>query len=358
MTDENFENQIEHKPEENMPFSAIPGYEKKDRSKEYITLAIIIVIVVAMLAVLAFFGIRIWKDMTANGGLQLNFLQGNEKEPSKNGNSNGSAGGKSNNNENSPQQSPGSGDIFTDVVAFESEDVTYTIEAGLWELQEENEKGKLDFQINYPIISGLSDTGVQEKLNSEIESIASDSKDLMYPEPTDNIKNVIGEDAFRLESIVDYKISYMDENYISIIFRDHYFLGSVYAEYADLRTVTYDLKTGEIIELKDFVDISKDFIQDFRVRMISEDPTSNVFIDEEIMSDENMIRILSGEVLEGRYLGVFFLSANGVDAGITYHYRSTDSNIIERGYVTTLYSFDDIRVYAKTHSIWDVLKIA
>lgn len=69
---------------------------------------------------------------------------------------------------------------------------------------------------------------------------------------------------------------------------------------------------------------------------------------------EEFQQILSGEVLENRYSESFFVSADGIEIGFTYHYLSEDKNVISRGWITAPFSMDDVRKYKTESEFWEL----
>ena len=330
----------------------IPVLEKPKRKKEFLMLAIIIAVLLIVGTVLTIFTIRFAAEIKEKGGFQV----AEDKNTGKNTERPNKDKSKEDNKNKKDGPSASEDNSALNTITAFVDDVTYSYNSEQWDLYQEDTNGTIAFSINYPIIEGLPNKTVQDLINKEIEKTAMKSRDMMYPEISDSLKDIIDSNSYLLESEVDFKISYMDENIISIVFEDYYFLGSVYAEFIDLRTLTFNLKTGEEYKLPEILDISKDFIKEFRPRMIAESDRDSVFEDEIIFSDESLIKILNGEVLDGRYSSNFFLSAKGIDIGITYRYRSSDDNIIQRGYTTTLFSYAEIAKYALPNSIWNMIQ--
>ena len=331
-----------------------PTIEKRDRTNEYVLFAVIATIIIAIIVVVVFFGARLFSDISDNGGFRFPFFHGGSTEvvPKDEMNENDDTFGP-----NSDWGENEGAEGLDSIDPFIAQNLTYTIEDGFWDLMEDSNEGEIFFHIEYPVIKGLSSATVQERINKEIESVAMETRDLMYPDPLPELEEKIYGDSYWFESQVYSKVTYMDENYISIVFEDHYFLGSIFAEYYDMRSLTFDIKTGERVYLDEVLNVTDEFLIEFREKMIMEDTSSSVFSDTEVMSNENLTKILKGRsALDGRYYRLFFLSAKGIDIGVCYHYRSADDNIIARGYTTTLFSYNEIEPYLLPHSMWNAIK--
>ena len=105
------------------------------------------------------------------------------------------------------------------------------------------------------------------------------------------------------ESEVGYKITYLSEELISVVYADHYFLGSAMAEYADLRTVIVNLKTGEAIKPEDTYKADEAMGKAFHDRLLKQQPENEAFLE---LGDDVFTRALQGEVVDGRYMTVWY----------------------------------------------------
>lgn len=108
---------------------------------------------------------------------------------------------------------------------------------------------------SYPVITyadGRDATGVNEILRNA----ACAQFDTMYPEPQEEYL-YLDEDYPYLACYVDYEITYMSDEILCVAFQDHYFNGSMWGEFCDLRTRVINLATAERYE-----------VEDVRVRMI------------------------------------------------------------------------------------------
>ena len=67
-------------------------------------------------------------------------------------------------------------------------------------------------------------------------------------------------------------------------------------------------------------------------------------------------KILSGEILDNRYYDNFFVDADGMEIGMTYHYVSEDSQVVERGWITAPFEMDEIMQYKTDSDFWNLVQ--
>lgn len=338
-------------------YSAIPEYEPNARKNQYKILIIVVIAVVVGLILLAFLALKIINNLD----LEDVFDNDNYGYGDDNGDGYDFRNPFDGFGDDDDYYDYGSDDYEVNgidtVDEYIADGLSFTADYEEFYLDEDLDEGMTFFYILYPVLEGMADTAIQESINAELEKCAMQSRDFMYPVLPDDMKGTASDDYYWRESMVDYKITYMDENLLSVVFEDSYYLGSIYAEYCDLRTITFDLKTGKIINLSDVINISEDYIKDLRQRLIEESPDTDALYDEVVLSDENIKKILEGERVDGRYTSNFFFKQDGCEVGITYHYRSADDNIIARGYVTAPYSFLEISPFAAQNDLWKIFNV-
>ena len=75
------------------------------------------------------------------------------------------------------------------------------------------------------------------------------------------------------------------------------------------------------------------------------------------LSDRQFRQILGGEILENRYYDNFFVDADGIQIGLTYHYNSQDDQgIIARGWITAPFERSELEPYQTDSSFWEAIK--
>ena len=350
-----------------MQYSPIPDYGpvRQDKKRQYILLAVIIAVVVAVILAMVFVGMRIFNGVLnqvesydpPDQKIETPAINPYDDPPPKI-NQEREDKGKIYEHDYLAGMDLGYGDLGFIEEHF-VRGTPYSLKKVRYEVDDTSEEGSFKFTIEYPVIGGLEDEEIQDKINEAIRDCAMAQKNDMYPVISDSLLNVIDDKYYRFESLVQCKVSYLDKNVISVVFSDEYFLGSIYAEYYDIRTRTFDLRTGERCELEDLLfpgdEVSDSFIDDFRERMIAESPDSEVFRDKKVMSNDTIRRMLLGEIVDNRYYCSSFITEQGIEICATYHYRSSDDNIIARGWVTTHYNYNELLPYEKKHDLWEVL---
>ncbi len=201
-------------------------------------------------------------------------------------------------------------------------------------------KYQMDFEVKYPQIKGIGLVNAN-KINQTLKECAMSTVDTLYLTPSEGVKEAMLKlkDPV-LTSHVTYKITYASEDYISVVFEDQYIAGDSQKKYVDLRARTIDISTGEIYEMKDIVDLSDDFMTEWRKRMLKENPSSTALRE---MKVSECRKILQGQTLGGNYHEVFFIDKNGLQIGITYHF--SNDMIMENGWTTAAFTADEIKQY-------------
>lgn len=238
---------------------------------------------------------------------------------------------------------------------YAAPNLSYTIADDTYTEQESEEGKEINFRVTYPKISSTDNNmPQQEEINSYIRDCAMNTADQTYLAPSEQTKELFAdtETYNYFGSEVSYKITYMDDSLISIVFEDHYFWGSIYAEFCDIRTLNINLKTGECYELPDVIKTDSEFTTYWLGRMLAEEPDSKVLAG---LEPEQFQKMLEGEFVDNRYYTNFFLDADGFGMGFTYHFRGNDGNLIIRGWMSTSCPTEDIETFAKDSTFWGLL---
>lgn len=213
----------------------------------------------------------------------------------------------------------------------------------------------VDFEISYPQIEGLKDGAMQEKINEELRICAMETVDRIYENPDPEVKErVLGEEYPVIADYVKYKVTYLTEEYLCVVFEDYSYEGSEEAYYVGLRARNVNLKDGTAYEVKDIVDLKDDFVEEWLEGMKSESDS------EEILSEldgTQMRKALSGEdTKDGTYLPVFFADKEGVEIGFSFHYDKNDEDDLGYGWVTAPFDGEEIGEFQSENPFWDLIK--
>lgn len=241
---------------------------------------------------------------------------------------------------------------------YTEENLPYTIEEETYTYSSNGSSGEypMEFDIRYPQIKGL-DNEHEEVINAILKECAMSTVNTLYLEPTEEMKEaMLKEDSPFMASQVTYKVSYAGEDFISVVFNDHYFSGNYYAEFVDLRTRNLNLADGTKYETADIVELSDAFMADWKIRMKAEGPNAAVL---DGLQLNQFKKILGGEILDNRYYDNFFVDAEGIEIGMTYHYRGDENGgVIERGWITAPFTMEEIKSYRTDSSFWKLVDTA
>lgn len=218
----------------------------------------------------------------------------------------------------------------------------------------ETKRTMIAFEVLYPQISGLKDASVQEKVNEELKNCAMETAEKIYLTPTEEIKEIVlGEQNPVLASYVEYKVTYLSEDVISVVYQDYYYEGSQNNYHLGLRTRNINLNDGTVYEVKDIVKLNDRFIKEWAEEMRDEADVKDLMKE---LNEKEMKNILSGNDMDGIYFDNFFLDAEGIEIGLCFKYPAEDENDIGFSWVTAPFDWEDIREYKTNSNFWELVK--
>lgn len=241
-------------------------------------------------------------------------------------------------------------EIFNSYIA---DDLGYDVDYEEILIDESDDNQTSYFYISYPKIS-FNDGRNAEKINEILASAARMHYDMMYPELSESLagSNFIDEKYPYFKSIVDYEVTYMSDDLICVVYTDEYFLGSIYAEYSDLRVRLINLNTAEEYAIEDILNCDSDFAQYYYDRLVDE---NDDFEQATLLTPDLLYNTLHGEIPEGRYYNNVIIDAEGIYIGFTYHYG--DGNLIMRGWDYTFIDDETVINDCKINDdFWDMIK--
>lgn len=257
-----------------------------------------------------------------------------------------------------PQEEPGKEAAnagIESIRCFEAEKLPYTMKEETYTHSSDGRGGEfpMEFDISYPQIEGL-DSEKTDEINKILKECAMSTVETLYLNPSNAMKEaMLREQSPFMASQVKYRVTYAGEDFISVVFTDHYFVGSYYAEFQDLRTRNIRLSDGMRIETSDIVDLTDEFMEDWMAGMKKEAPEAEVL---DGLTTSQFRRILNGEILENRYYNNFFVDAEGIQIGLTYHYTDEGQTIIARGWITAPFKMKEIMKYKRDHDFWNLVQ--
>jgi len=237
------------------------------------------------------------------------------------------------------------------IKTYEASGLKYSIKDDSYYEEDTADSYEMCMDVQYPVIEGLN-SEKSEEINQILRDCAMQTADSLYVNPSQEMKEYLMEqDYIYMGSEVRYKVTYMSEEIICVVFEDHYFWGNIYQEYGDLRTRTINLKDGTVYEIKDIIDLDDDFMDAWYKSMKEEAP--DVDMTDLILLDD-FKKIFEGEALEGRYYNAFFLCDGGLEIGLSYHYGDDDQ--ISRGWMTAPFTFNEIAPYKSGNNFWKIVE--
>ena len=196
-----------------------------------------------------------------------------------------------------------------------------------------------DFHVKFPQVK-TKNRQLDKKVNETIAKYAMASVNTMYP------KYPLSEDMNRglLQSTVEYCITYQDDNYLCVAFDDHFFVGSVFLEFMDFRSVILDMKTGEKIKLTDICERNEEFLDEL-CKLITDIDTDMKY---DAVGIDNLWNSWEPKNALTRFQSYPILFSDRWGIGVSYHYG--DGKLISRGY--EIYTSD---MFNKAKTKGDVL---
>ncbi|MCP1101560.1 putative GNAT family N-acyltransferase [Aequitasia blattaphilus] len=241
------------------------------------------------------------------------------------------------------------------VEAYEAKDLSINILEDSYE-NDDTPTGNsyLDFEVNYPQISGMKDGELQKKVNDAIRSTAMRTTDEIYINPSQDFKEKMLEvETPYLVSYVDYKVTYASNDFLSIAFEDNCCKGDVVDVNLELRTLNISLKNGKIYETKDIVNLDSDFVDEFRIIMQLETGDSK-FLNQK--SDDEVIDALKGKDEEGILSSVFFLDKEGIEIGFDVNNGKDTAAEYSYAWVTAPFTPKEIKDFKNNSDFWGFLE--
>lgn len=247
-----------------------------------------------------------------------------------------------------PEVSGGSG--VASIPAYLADDLAYEIEEDYYTYTDDEKQSMLiSFNVQYPVLKGL-DQAVEDKINAQIRECAMLTVDEIYNNPSGEFKEKILETASPiLASVVNYKVCYANGQFISIVFEDMGAKGSQEDAYQHLRTLNIGLKDGRVYTVKDIVNLDDGFVEEWLEIMRDEAGDVNFLAE---LDEEDMIKTLGGESIDGNYVANFFVDKDGVEIGYDLNYVSGDPADLKFVWVTAPFTFEQITPYEKDKEFW------
>lgn len=231
---------------------------------------------------------------------------------------------------------------------FAADDLEYTVSMQSIEISEDEENGFMEFNVDYPQIT-YADGRDASAINQILRDGACVQVDYMYPE-TNPDALIMDEDYPYLASYVKYEITYMSNDLLCVAYEDHYFAGSIYAEYGDLRTRVINLSDGSCYEIEGILNHDTELGAAYYDKLCAENDS---FMDAPAFDAQKAERTIAGETVDGRFFSNFIICKSGIKINLTYHYG--DGNLIMRGWISTDWTSEELTDYRTDSTIWEKL---
>ena len=228
-----------------------------------------------------------------------------------------------------------------------ADQLSYTVTAQHIEVPNQRKDGFEEYDVSYPVITyadGRDATGVNEILRNA----ACAQFDTMYPEPQEEYL-YLDEDYPYLACYVDYEITYMSDEILCVAFQDHYFNGSMWGEFCDLRT-----RKSSILPRQSDMRLRMCCVRMIRLRRLIMKKIcekSDSFNDAPAFTARMAGQTMDGEILEGRYYSNYVLCKNDIYVNLTYHYY--DEGLIMHGWDSTQWTMEELEAYRTDSDLWE-----
>ena len=240
------------------------------------------------------------------------------------------------------------------ISVYEEEELPYTITEEAYTYSSGASKGEypIEFDVKYPQIES-GELLNADRINDILKDCAMISANSLYLEPGQDIKeSMLKEKAPFIGSKVTYKVTYAGKDFISVVFSDNYYVGSLQKGFSDLRTRNIRLSDGKVFDTSEAVDLSTDFMHLWMDKMKKEAPDSTI-MEKLYLSDFR--KILGGQMPDNNYYDNMFFDADGVQIGLTYHY-SDESGDVSRGWITAPFTMKEIMPYKTDSELWNLVE--
>lgn len=236
------------------------------------------------------------------------------------------------------------------IPAYIADDLTYEIEEGSYNFSDTEKKSMIiTFDVKYPDIQGL-DAQTGAKINEEIKKCAMSTVNRIYENPSAEFKEkMLGIENPILASLVTYKVCYASNDFISIVFEETGAEGDPNESVQYLRTLNIGIKDGKVYEVKDIVNLDGKFVEEWLETMRDEANEVNFLAE---LDEDDMIKTLGGESIDGNYVANFFVDKYGIEIGYDLNYVSGDPANLGYVWVTAPFTFEEIKPYRKNQDFW------
>lgn len=208
------------------------------------------------------------------------------------------------------------------------------------------------YEVHYPEVEGLSGKA-GKRINETLKQCAMETIDKYYTNPSEAGKEwMLGQPDAIVASQVDYIVSYMDEDLLTVAFQDIYAAGNYNAAYIGLRAVTFDVKNGTVYRMEDVFDMDRSFAKMWKEEVTEEYPDNEFAA---AYTSEDIRRLFQGEKAAEGTRPVMVLTDEGIEIGFEYRIPGTNG-IDQTGYLTVVFGKDDLKHCRRDSEFWKKVK--
>lgn len=234
------------------------------------------------------------------------------------------------------------------VEPYVEENISYEVTTDQYNDTSVSEQYRINFSVNYPVIKG-GEIEALDQINESLKACAMETVDQMYTNPSPDMKEkLLGYSECFLVSYTEYKVTYMTEDLLSVAFEDYYVYGNTNT-LVQLRTRTINMKTGEVYELKDIVEMDHDFMADWHER-IQDEAFGVRFFEETPLKELKDILENGSEEIETN--SVYLVDANGIEPGMSYYHIDEAGEYVEQGWATAPFTVQELSQYKTNSDFW------
>ncbi len=218
------------------------------------------------------------------------------------------------------------------------------------------------FKICYPRLVAHNGKDVSA-VNAGIRERAMRMADELLINRSDELKaNLLYDDRYSTKwtrSTVDYVITYLDEDVISVVFQEYTFTGSIYGEYIALRSYVADINTGMRYKNADLLQGTNDMqlanlLFDDMIAQ-HEDSEFETRLFEVVLTPQLIAETLKTNLMiDGRHFMNLFLTEDGVGFALSYRVGEDvdGSYSIMRGWTKTILDNEQVEAYMTDAPVW------
>lgn len=233
---------------------------------------------------------------------------------------------------------------------YEDKQLDFAIEEEEYSQNKQSNMTYIDFHIVYPSLKDMADEKLQNTINEEIKKVAMVTADELYLNPSESTREqIMKSDDVNLVSYVAYKVTYVTNDFISVVFDDSVCRITQNNVNRNLRTININLKTGAIYSLADIVKLDDEFLNDFRMNMQLE-AEDQEFLSE--LSDEALRTALLGRDQTGEYVPEFFFDKEGIQIGFDISVVPESEVKHVYSWITAAFTDEEIKPHKNNNDFW------